>query len=258
MHRYPIALGIIVFVLAAGCSGRKSSLLLERPARGPLGDVRTIGQAMEFHLEPNHAAQEIGGVEVAVNHAGPEYLKNFFDNENLFGPYAGRMPYYREHLVFYVKIANNGTGKIAVNPDQFILIDDRGNQQRTIGIDYVTAFAEFRAPVGSMARSAAESARPGYFGISVPVGSIMTAKAQWRFALLKQSALQPGYMYPGVKQDGLIAFWNPSNQASKLRLVVANIVSEFNAMEEPSLTSDFNFDFEIVEKASQEEVKYEK
>ncbi len=75
-----LVLGIAIAVLIAGCGGRKSSLLLERPARGPLGDVRTIGQAMDLNLEPNYATQEAGGVEITVNQASWEFLKNFFDN----------------------------------------------------------------------------------------------------------------------------------------------------------------------------------
>ena len=250
---YRLMLGIAVVVLMTGCGGRKSSLLLERPARGPLGDVRSIGQAVDLDLEPNYATRELEGVEVTVNQASWEFLKNFFDNEDLFGPFAGRMPYYHEHLVFYVKIANNSAEKISVRPEQFKLIDDRGNQLRTIGIDYVTAFAEYRAPVGTSARNVAQSARPGYFGISVPVGSMLVRKSQWRFALLKQSALQAGYMYPGVKQDGLIAFWSPSSHAKTLRLVIANVTSGFNALAEPSTSNDFVFDFGIVNTEGEEE-----
>lgn len=252
-----LVLGIAIVVLIAGCGGRKSSLLLERPARGPLDDARSIGQAMDLDLEPNFATQDIEGIEVTVNQASWEFLKNFFDNEELFGPLAGKTPYYHEHLVFYIKIANNGPKKIFVQPDQFKLIDDRGNQLKTIGIDYVTAFAEFRTPVGTGARNMAQGARPGYFGISVPVGSMLIRNSQWRFALLKQSALQKGYMYPGVRQDGLIAFWSPSSHAKSLRLIVANITSDFNALEEPSVSNDFVFEFGIADAMSEKENKEE-
>ena len=238
------AMGVLVLVVVSGCGGQRSSLLLERFARGPLEDAQTVARAIDWTLTPVVQTKTQEEVEVTVNHASREYLNNFFDNTNLFGPFAGRNPYYPEHLVFYVNLANRGLHKIQIEPDEFRLVDDRGNQLATIGVDYVTAFAEYRAPVATGTRSVVEGARPGYFGISLPLGNWVARKPQWRFALLKQSALQRGDLYPGVVHDGLIAFWNPSHEATKLSLLITNIKAGFDAKDEPKSSLEFVFEFD--------------
>jgi hypothetical protein len=146
-------------------------------------------------------------------------------------------------MVFYVKIANQSGAKIRIDPREFTLIDDRGNQYASMGTDYVTAFGEFRKPVGTATRGLLEGASPGYFGVSVPVGRLVAGKPQGQFARLQQAALQAGYLYPGVVHDGLIAFWNPATTATTLRLLVTNIKAEFDAKDEPKTALEFSFEF---------------
>jgi len=238
-----LVLGVAVLIVVAGCGGRKSSLLLERNARGPIDEALLVAHRLEWHLEPVRQTQTKGDVEVTVNHASREYLDNFFKNKNLFGAYAGRNPYYLENLVFYLQIANRSQEKMFVDPGAFVVVDDRGNQYATVGMDYVTALAEARAPFAAATRGVIEEARPGYFGLSLPVGKIVSAKPQGQFALLKQSSLQGGYYHPGVIHDGLIAFWNPSVNATKVRLRVANLKTDFSADNLPQTSLDFEFDF---------------
>lgn len=235
--------GVLALVVITGCGARKSSLLLERYARGPIEDARAVGQPVAWTLEPVVQTKTQGGVEVTVNHASAEYLKNFFDNEKLFGPLAGQTPYYPEHLVFYVSIANRSQERIRIDPNTFRLLDDRGNQLGAIGVDYVTALAEYRQPVATTTRGVLEEAKPGYFGVGLPIGRLF-AKPQWRFALLKQSALQGGDLYPGVTHDGLITFWSPAPLAQKLSLVIANVQTDFDPRDEPRQSIEFVFDFE--------------
>ena len=226
-----------------GCAGRKSSLLLERQARGPIDEEPSIAQPIEWKLDPVMQTQTAAGVELTVNHCSREFLKNFFSNKELFGHYAGASPYYPEYLVFYVKIANRSQKKIRINPPEFTLIDDRGNQYATVGVDYVTAFAEYRKPVSTTSRSVLEGASPGYFGLSIPVGKLFVQKPQGQFALLQQSSIQPGYVYPGVVYDGLIAFWNPTPKATALRLLITNVKTDFDANDWPKTALDFSFEF---------------
>jgi hypothetical protein len=238
-----VMLGLVVLLAVTGCGGRKSSLLLERNARGPIDEALLVAHRFEWRLEPVRQTQTKQGVEVTVNHASRDYLDNFFKNKNLFGPYAGRNPYYLENLVFYIQIANRGKEKAFVDPGAFVVVDDRGNQYATVGMDYVTALGEARAPFAVATRGIIEEARPGYFGVSLPVGKIVSAKPQGQFALLKQSALQAGYYHPGVIHDGLIAFWNPSVNATKVRLRITDIKTDFSAENLPQTSLDFEFDF---------------
>ena len=228
---------------AVGCASRKSSLLLERQARGLMDEEPRVAQVASWRLEPLMQTQTKSQVEVIVNHASRDYLRNFFNNKALFQSYAGTSPFFPENLVFYVKIANHSDAKIRINPAEFTLVDDRGNQYSTVGVDYVTAFAEYREPVGTTTRDVLSGANPGYFGFSLPVGRYLSKKPQGQLAQLQQSSLQPGYLYPGVIYDGLIAFWNPSTNATKLRLLLANIKTDFDANDFPKTAFDFAFDF---------------
>jgi hypothetical protein len=79
--------------------------------------------------------------------------------------------------------------------------------------------------------------------VGLPIGKLF-AQPQWRFALLKQSALQGGDLYPGVTHDGLITFWSPVPLAQKLSLVIANVQTDFDPRDEPRQSIEFVFDFE--------------
>lgn len=238
-----VLVGLVVLMAVAGCGTRKSSLLLERNARGPIDEALLVAKRFEWQLEPVRQTQTKRGVEVTVNHASREYLDNFFKNKKLFGEYAGRNPYYLENLAFYVQITNRSDEKVFVDPGAFVVVDDRGNQYAVVGVDYVTALSEARAPFATATRGAIEGASPGYFGISLPVGKMVSAKPQGQFALIKQSALQAGYYYPGVSHDGLIAFWNPSTSATKVRLFLPDLRTDIGPDNLAKTALDFVFDF---------------
>lgn len=227
----------------AGCAAKKSSLLLERRGRGALSEEPTIGKATRWTLTPVMQTQTKAGVEVTVTYASQEFLRHFFANKEVFGPYAGKSPFYPEHLVFYVSIANRSDAKILSNPGEFVLVDDLGTQYATVGVDYVTAFGEYRKPMATTTRGVLEGASPGYFGVSVPVGRLFVSKPQGPFALLQQSAMQRGFLYPGVVHDGMFAFWSPSRNATTLRLVLTNLKTDFSADELPRTNLEFAFEF---------------
>ena len=238
-------------VLLAGCATKTSSLLLERHARGPLAEIPAVAHRRNWELEPVTQTQEQGKVEVSVTFASSKYLREFFSNRDIFGGYAGSSPYFLENLVCYVKVANKSNERILINPSEFALVDDRGNQYATINEDYVTALAEARAPVSTVTRGMLEEARPGYFGVGVPIGKMFATKPQGRFALIKQSSLQNGLIYPGVVHDGLIAFWSPSVQATSLRLLVTNVKTAFDANGWPRTSLEFPFTFHVLNQPNQ-------
>ena len=235
-------------VLAAGCANRTSSLLLERHAIGPLAEASSIGRPAKWQLDPATQTLTEGSVEVHVTFASPEYLQTFFNNKEVFGSFAGLNPYYPENIVFYVQVANRSAKRVRLSPADFVVVDDRGNQYAALNVDYVTAIEEHRAPFASTTRTILEDARPGYFGLSFPVGKFLAAMPQHRFALIKQSSLQAGWIYPGVMHDGLIAFWSPSQQATTLRLLLANVKADFNANDAPQTVLEFPFSFHATTK----------
>ena len=241
MHR--AILGTLIVATLTGCASRKSSLLLERHARGPLSESEAIAQPIGWQLQPNTQVQDQSGVEVSVTAASMEFLDTFFGDRTMFKDFAGKNPYFQENLVFYIKVTNRGTTRIRFDPTRFMLIDDRGNQYSPINEDYVNALAEAREPVATTTRGLLEDARPGYFGLSLPVGKIVAAKPQGRYALIKQSSLQAGDLYPAVLHDGLVAFWSPSKEAKTLRFLVTNVKTNFDANDFPKTSLDFSFSF---------------
>ncbi len=242
-----MALGLVL-ALASGCSmmpKRRSSLLLERYARGQMSEAHLAGGREDLILAPVTQTQQQQGVEVAVTHATPAYLKQLFGDKKIFGEFAGQDPYFPENLIFYVKVANNSKKKLRLFAGDFVVVDDRGNQYSPINVDYITAYAEYKAPVSTFTRGILEDARPGYFGLSLPVGKIVATKPQGRFALIQQSGVQSGAMHPGVVHDGLIAFWNPNRLAKKLRFVVTDVKTDYDAEEMPKSSLEFSFDFDV-------------
>ncbi len=242
LHKVGVGSGMVMLILGLTSCGRKSSLLLERQARGPLNEEQAIALQQEWVLNPQTLSDDKNGLEVTVTYASPEYLVGFFRNRTVFGPYAGMNPYFSEQLVFYIRIANHTGKKVLINPDEFVILDDQSNQYQLLNPDYNTALAEAKAPVSTLTRGVIEEARPGYFGIGLPMGKLF-AKPQQRFALLKMSGLQRGYIHDGVLYDGLIAFWTPHEHASHLKLLLTNIKTDFDANDVPQQVLEFSFDF---------------
>ena len=242
-----LLLCVLVVVAAAGCARRRMSVLMERSAKGPVAVEAELAQQMKMELTPPSQTVEHEGVEVTASFASPEYLHTYFQNRTLFGSDAGLNPYFPENLVLYVRIANNSTQRIKIDPNDCVILDDLHNQYQYLPLDTLTAIAEYRAPIASFTRSTLREARPGYFGVSVPAGSVMAGfvgNPQQRVALLKQVNINPGYLYPGVVYDGFIVFWTPHRSASTLRMVWP-VKTDVNANDEPQRVVEFNLPFSI-------------
>ncbi len=236
---------VMVLGLMSGCSGKRSSLLMERRVRGTLAEEPAVGMRIMRRLEPMTQTQAQQGVGVTVAYASSEYLQTFFNNRAVFGGFAGKNPFFLENIVFYVKVANQSEKKITVDPTEFVLVDDRGNQYPILGTDYITAFAESHLSVASMTRGVLEEARPGYFGLSLPVGKMFASKPQGRFALLSMSTLKSGAMFPDTVYDGLVYFWNIHEAAKKVRLILTGIKTDFAADDLPKTSLTLTFDFDV-------------
>lgn len=255
LQRRGMALVVMVVVagaVVAGCGGarRKSSLLLEREARGPVGAHEAAQKPTMLLLEPQTQTLTKDGVEVTVTHASHAYLDGYFHNKEIFGDEANSSPYFPVHLVLYVRVANHSGKKIHVDPDAFVLVDDVSSQYQPLSPDHITALAEYLSPIATFTRTTLEEARPGYFGLSAPVGKMFApfvGSERQRFALLKLVTMIPTYLYDGVIYDGFVAFWQPHRSAKQLRVIVANVKSNFDAKDEPKTTTDFEFLFTIKE-----------
>ena len=236
-------LATALLIAVSGCSSRKSSLLIGRFARGPLDAAQSVARSNTWELSPYTQTINQGEVEITVSYASISYQEKIFYDKDLFGEYAGHNPYYDQQLVFYVRVSNQSGEALFLDPNQFVLIDDRGNQLATIGHDHIDALSKAKSPVSTATRGVFEGASPGFYGISLPVGKLVRA-SQWRYALLTQSALQQGFLHPTVIHDGLIAFWTPSSFTKRLTLRLPNIKTNFASNDEPDTSLVFTFDFE--------------
>lgn len=238
-----LIVSLVSIMAISGCSGRTSSLLLERQSKGPIEESSPTIQIAQWNLNPNEQTQTNQNIEVTVIHATPEYQKDFFGRQKVFGSFAGNSPFYQEHMVFYVRISNKSDRKISINPTEFAIVDDRGNQSSPLSIDYITAFVEHKRPMSTVSRGLIENARPGYFGFSLPIGRMITSRPQGHFALIQRSAMQSGYLHPGVIHDGLVAYWSPVLDAKVLKLLITNIKTDFDANDYPQTSLEFAFEF---------------
>ena len=235
-------IGVLAGVVLAGCSARQSSLLMERQSKGPLTDEELAAKQAYWILEPDSQTKTEASIEVTATHATAKYLQTLFSNRGIFGGYAGPNPFFPEQMVFYIKFTNKAAKKIRITPNDFVLLDDQGNQFHTLSADYSQALAESKQPLKTFTRGTLENASPGYFGLSLPVGKVI-GKDVRRFAVLKMSSLDAGYIYDGVSYDGLIAFWNPHSESKKLRLILSNVKTDWLPNDEAAASKDVVFEF---------------
>ena len=230
-------------VAAAGCGSHKSSLLLQRQARGPIAEEQEIAWQARWVLQPETLMKSDGGLELTATYASYDYLNQLFSDKRIFGEFAGLNPFFPEQVVFYVKFVNHTGKRLLFDPMEFTMVDDRGNQYASLSPDYATALAESKAPVGTVTRGVLDEATPGYFGVGLPVGKII-AKPQRRYALLAMSNLQAGSLQDGVIYDGLAAFWSPHQQAKQVRLIVP-IKTDIAPDERPMKRLEYEFEFAL-------------
>lgn len=237
----------IVFVVASACllSGCGGGLVnLERP-KGQIELHRPESKEKPpvISFDPATASLSKSGVDVTVRYASPEDLDRFFENKEIFGKLAGKNPYPPQTVVFYIKVFNHSGKKIKVNPEDFVLIDNLNIQFSELSADNISAIYESKANGWAFAKTTGDLA-PGPYGAPLKVaGAFGGGSIRRAHYLIKQVRLAAGYVHPGIAYDGYIAFPYPHPNATSVRLIVANLKTDFNPADFPETAIDFEFPF---------------
>lgn len=240
-------LGACLIVTATGCAQRRSSLLMERRARGPFALERQYGTRQVVYVHPPERTIKQDGIEMTVRFASMGDLNKYFHHSEIFGKDAGLNPFQAENVVFYVQVVNHSGKRISMDPDQFVLVDDLGIQYSYLSPDYLNALAESRVTVGQTTRLAISKA-PSVYGVDVGgFASNLIPQSQKRLALLKQVSFSRGTLFPGVVYDGYISFIRPHKDAKHLTLIVSNVKTDFDASDIPKRAVDFPFEFDVTQ-----------
>lgn len=213
----------------------KGQLELEQ-AKPPRVIIRTT---------PPFAVDQKDGLELTIRYASENELDNFFSNKVIFGKYAGKNPYPDQVLVFYVRVANKSGHRVRINPDDFVLVDDLSIQYVHLSPDDISAMYETHGDFWAFAKSTGDLA-PGYYGAPLRVAGEFAGGGPRRANyLIRQARLTGGYVFDQVTYDGYIAFPRPHPNAKKLHIILANFKTALNAADEPTASTDFEFDFTL-------------
>ncbi len=222
-----------------GCRGGFSTI--ERP-KGQI-ELHQPGEEkpVPIVMDPMTSSLSKSGVDVTIRYATPEELDRFFEKKDVFGSLAGKNPYPPDSLVFYIKIANYSGKKIRVNPDDFVMIDNLNIQYSELSPDNISAVYESKANMWAFAKTTGDLA-PGPYGIPLRVAGTLGGGGNRKLHyLIKQVRLAGGFVHPGIAYDGYVAFPRPHPDATSVRILIANIKTDFNAADAPGIAIDFEF-----------------
>ena len=234
----------LVLILSSGCGGGFANI--ERP-KGQIELRRPESKPISVLIDPVTAALSKEGVDVTIRFASHEELNKFFENKEVFGNLADKSPYPQDTLVFYVKLANHSGKKLRVNPDDFVLLDNLNIQYSELSPDNISQLYESKANIWTFAKTTGDLA-PGPYGVPLKVAGALGGgggAGRKLHYLMKQVRLAGGYVHPGIAYDGYVAFPRPHPNASSFHLIISNIKSGFNAADEPTTATDFDFPFTI-------------
>lgn len=242
---------IIIFINLTGCA-IKSEFMLRQSKEKKLNldpsSIKPVARYMEgLILKPSFVSLSKEGINIYIRYLNRKVLENFFDNEKRFGKLAGPNPYFKDVLVFYIRITNNTGGKIKLDPKNFVLLDDLHNQYSYLNPDYIISLYKARSIVYSITKSTQELTPGGIYGAPVDVATSLTGRGlEKKLILLKTVELTGGYVYNGVSYDGLIAFFKPLRDSSKVKLKLPDIKTEFDVNDEALREIEFETSFEII------------
>lgn len=237
MLNFFLPLALFVF---SGCA---SNYVYVSQKKGRLEPMEG-GKRKEIKLIPRQQEQEIEGVKIKVWYISDEELDQEFKDRRVYGKFAIGNPYPEDVIVFKVRIENNSTSRIYINPKYFVLLDDLGNQYLYLNPDDLKEFYKSRSFIYSFVKSTFSMA-PGIYGKPANLATSLAGRGlERKYALLKFIELTGGHVYPGVVYDGYIAFLKPSLQAKRLRLLFSNIKTRFDVNDEALGSIDFVFEFE--------------
>ncbi len=238
---------VLVTGSLSGCGSTSAQVAPRRETRSQLS-VSSSRQSIPFPelltLEPSSAVQTIEGVKITIRHVPHGELDRFFEDAAIFGKNAGKNPYPRETIVFYITITNNSGGKIRINPGDFVMIDDLNAQYQYLSPDGLVDLVEAKGNIYQFAKTTA-SAAPGLYGGPISFAASLAGSNRWRHNLLRQVELQGGHVHNGIIYDGYIAFLRPHQEARALRVLLANIKSSFDPDDRAQRSTDYLFEFSI-------------
>lgn len=227
-----------LLLVAPGCGGRLATI--ERP-KGQMEFRQPEAVKISYVIDPVTASQSKSGVDVTIRYASPEDLESFFEKEEIFGKLAGKNPYPKDSLIFYIKVANHSGKKLKVDPNDFVMIDNINIQYSELSPDDISTLYESKASMWSFAKTTGDLA-PGPYGAPLKIaGAMGEGGGRKMHYLIKQVRLAGGYVHPGIAYDGYVAFPRPHPKATSLRLVVGNLKTDFNPADLPGTALDFEF-----------------
>ncbi|MBI1953224.1 MAG: hypothetical protein HYS41_03785 [Candidatus Omnitrophica bacterium] len=236
---------LLILLNGAGCG--RGFAILERP-KGQIELHQPEVVLAPLTVTPPTASVSKLGIDVTVRYAAPAELENFFKNEKIFGKLAGKNPYPAETLIFYVKVANHSAKKIKVNPDDFVMIDNLNIQYAELSPDNISALYETKANVWAYAKSTGDLA-PGPYGIPLKAAALAGGGGGRKLHyLIKSVRLAGGYVHPGIAYDGYVAFPRPHPNTTSVRVLIANLKTDFNPADEPATAIDFEFPLAVESK----------
>jgi hypothetical protein len=236
---------LLILINGAGCG--RGFAILERP-KGQIELRQPEVVLAPLAVTPPTASVSKLGIDVTVRYAPPAELENFFKDEKIFGKLAGKNPYPAETLIFYVKVANHSPKKVKVNPDDFVMIDNLNIQYAELSPDNISALYEAKANVWAYAKSTGDLA-PGPYGIPLKAAAMAGGGGGRKLHyLIKSVRLAGGYVHPGIAYDGYVAFPRPHPNTTSLRVLIANVKTDFNPADEPATAIDFEFPLTVESK----------
>ncbi|MBN1587772.1 MAG: hypothetical protein JW937_10155 [Candidatus Omnitrophica bacterium] len=250
MRRLWLGISILCVVLTAvGCMAQGKAAHERSRTRGQMDLFgEDAGYRLTMSLRPDSHVSNQGGIKVTLKHLDGPSLERIFANEKLFGKNAGDNPYPPDVVVFYLTITNNSGGKISVDPRYFVMIDDMSSQYLTMDPDAINGLVEAKSSGGAYAFvKTTASAAGGIYGSGANLaGSLASQGQRKKTVLLRQVQFTGGYVHDGIIYDGLIAFLKAHVEARKVRVVLPGFKSKFNVKDEPGVSYDFDFEFDIV------------
>lgn len=229
-------------LMLAGCKG--GFVMLERP-KGEIELRRPDALKSFVQISPATASLSKAGIDVTIRYASREELDRFFEKEEIFGKLAGRNPYPKNTLIFYVKIANHSSERIKVNPNDFVIIDNLNIQYAELSADDLSALLDSKANIWSFAKATGDLA-PGPYGAPFKIAGVMGGRSGRKLHyLMKQVRLGGGFIHPGIAYDGYVAFPRPHPNANSVKVLIYNIKTHFDPADLATSLIHFEFPFSI-------------
>lgn len=234
---------IFIAVVLAGCASQ-SDLYLEKMVKEEMSPLRVFREVKAISLVPESKVSTKKGVQIEVTHSTPEFLDNFFSKDGPLKLERDTNPYPEDIIVFHVKISNQSGGKISLDPEKFVLLDDKNNQYKRLSPDYITGLCSSRSTTYSIAKMTGDTA-PGIYGAPARVaGTLAMGNIRRRSALIKYTSLNAGPLFNAVVYDGFLAFLQPEESVRNITLIMPGIHDRFNAADMPVSSLEFRFAFQ--------------